>query len=169
MADDTQQLGSGDDLALKALGQADDIQLPAEIGDEEMASDKLAETLGHLQSILERYATELETISKAIKEKREGLKSVFDNDSLLAEKTEEAEKVSKEAKIRKTQLQSDQTVIAIKNQLSELAEQKKEIEETVSNHLLNYYKITNSKSFDTSDGDQWDFDIRAKVKPRRAG
>lgn len=165
--EDTQALESGEDLAAQALAAADDVQLPASLGDEEMESDKLAETLSHLQNILERYATELETVNNSIKEKRESMRSVFENDSTLAEKTEEAQKFTKEAKERKAQLQGDQTVIAIKNSIAELSEQKKEIEETISNHLLNYYKITNSKSFDTSDGDQWDFDIRAKVKPRR--
>jgi len=170
-ADETQALESGEDLAAKALSAADDTALLSDpsddMSDEELESDKLAVTLGHLQSILERYATELETVSNSIKEKRESMKSVFDNDSTLAEKSEEAQKFAKEAKERKAQLQGDQTVIAIKNSLAELSEQKKEIEETISNHLLNYYKMTNSKSFDTSDGDQWDFDIRAKVKPRR--
>lgn len=165
---DPQALSSGDDLAAQALEEANDLQLPAGSGDEAFESDKLAETLSHLQNILERYATELETVNKSIKEKRDSMRSVFENDSTLAEKTEEAQKFAKEAKVRKAQLQGDQTVIAIKNAVAELTEQKKEIEETISNHLLNYYKMTNSKSFDTSDGDQWDFDIRAKVKPRRA-
>jgi len=51
--------------------------------------------------------------------------------------------------------------------IGELKEQQKEIEETLSNHLINYHAMTNSKSFDTSDGDQWDFSIKAKIRPRK--
>ncbi len=155
--EEIKQLESAEELALAAVSGAD----------EELASNNLAETLSHLQNILERYATELETVGKQMKEKRESMQSIFENDAQLAEATEQAQQATKKSKERKSQMNANAEVVAIKNQLVELAEQRKEIEETISNHLLNYYKITNSKSFDTSDGDQWDFDIRAKVKPRR--
>ena len=45
--------------------------------------------------------------------------------------------------------------------------QQKELEETLSNHLVNYHSLTHSNSFDTSDGDQWEFSITAKIKPRK--
>lgn len=163
---DTKQLSSADDVALAALSEASQATA-ATATDETAASDSLAETLTHLQNILERYATELETVGKQIKEKRESMQSIFENDSQLSEAQEQAQTATKKSKERKSQLNSNAEVVAIKNQLAELAEQRKEIEETISNHLLNYYKITNSKSFDTSDGDQWDFDIKARVKPRR--
>lgn len=165
---DIKQLESAEDVALAALSQASQTAtLPADQLDETAASDSLAETLTHLQNILERYATELETVSKQIKEKRESMQSIFENDSQLAEAQEQAQSATKQAKERKSLLNSNAEVVAAKNQLAELSEQKKEIEETISNHLLSYYKITNSKSFDTSDGDQWEFDIKARVKPRR--
>lgn len=168
MSSDTKQLESAEDLALAALSQASQTATSsAGQLDETEASDSLAETLTHLQNILERYATELETVSKQMKEKRESMQSIFENDSQLSSAEEEAQAATKQAKARKSQLNTNAEVVAIKNQLAELSEQRKEIEETISNHLLNYYKITNSKSFDTSDGDQWEFDIHAKVKPRR--
>lgn len=168
MSSDTKQLESAEDVAMEALSQAGQVS-SSSIGqfDEAAASDSLAETLTHLQNILERYATELETVSKQMKEKRESMQSIFENDSQLSSAEEEAQAATKQAKARKSQLNTNAEVVAIKNQLAELSEQRKEIEETISNHLLNYYKITNSKSFDTSDGDQWEFDIHAKVKPRR--
>ena len=62
---------------------------------------------------------------------------------------------------------TDPTVVRLKNDIGELNEQKKEIEEALSNHLVNYYQLTNSKSIDTSDGDQREFVIRAKIKPAK--
>lgn len=156
-------MATGEDLAEAALSQVS----AGKSDDETTQSDKLAETLSHLQNLLERYATELETINDQLKEKRESLKGVFENDTQLSAAEEQAQTFAQQAKTRKTELQNSPVAVGVKNQIVELNEQKKEIEETISNHLLNYYSITNSKSFDTSDGDQWEFDIRAKVKSRR--
>ncbi len=176
--DETEEIESGEDLAMAALSQAnedtEDLTDSADasassssVDAETEQSDKLAETLSSLQNLLERYGTELENITNQIKEKRDSLKGVFENDSELGAAEEEAKQYAMQAKTRKAALQSSAVAVGIKNQLAELTTQKKEVEETISNHLLNYYGITRSKSFDTSDGDQWEFDIRAKVKSRK--
>lgn len=166
---DEEAVESSEDLAMAALSKAtfNANSGANSVGDEAAASDKLAETLSSLQNLLERYGIELENISNQIKEKRESLKAVFENDSELGAAEEEAKLYSQQAKTRKAALQSSAVAMGLKNQLTELSGQKKEVEETISNHLLNYYGITRSKSFDTSDGDQWEFDIRAKVKARK--
>jgi chromosome segregation ATPase len=191
------QLKTGGDLALDALSQAsqstpalddsDQEALPAgsditteanEVskimedstdGDDELASsNKLAETLGSLQRVIERNAATLDQLGKELKEKRESLRSVFENDTQLSEAQVQAKVFSEQLKERKAKLQADPQVTSLKVQIGELNEQKKEIEETLSNHLINYYSLTNSTSFDTSDGDQWDFSVRAKVKARKS-
>jgi hypothetical protein len=164
---DDDKLESGEDVALAALSQASGTTTTKPSKDESEESDNLAVTLSHLQSLLERYAMELERISGELKEKRESLKSVFENDSELNAAEEQVQTFAQQAKSRKSQLQNSPVAVGVKNQIVELNEQKKEIEETISNHLLSFYAMTNSKSFDTSDGDQWEFDIRAKVKSRR--
>ncbi len=130
-------------------------------------SDKLAETLTTLQSLLERYATDLEEIKNDIKTKRDSLRSVFDNDSELCNELEEVKKVQNRVKTRKSVVVASPVVQQLKVTITELNDRKKEIEETISTHLLSYYNLTNSKSFDTSDGDQWEFNIRGKVKSRK--
>jgi chromosome segregation ATPase len=173
---DQDQLQSGDDLALDALSQASqdtpalsDSSGAANVSeDEELASsNKLAETLGSLQRVIERNASELDELGKKLKEKRELLRNVFENDTQLNEAQQQVQTFSSQLKERKSQLQADPQVTSLKVQIGEVNEQKKEIEETLSNHLLNYYSLTNSTSFDTSDGDQWDFSVRAKVKARK--
>lgn len=171
---DTPKLESGEDLAQKALSAAQTQHLAAQIGndvdgDEVAASDQIAESLTYLQQIIERNAQELGRIQEELKQKRESLKSVFDNDPQLAESEEQAQAVSMQVKERKSQLQNSPQATQLKNGIGELNEQKKEIEETLSNHLVNYYSLTNSTSFDTSDGDQWEFQIKAKVNPRKGG
>jgi len=173
MSDDQNKLVTGDDLALDALSQAsqDTPSLTAGNDDSEenelAESNQLAETLSSLQGVIERNAQHLETIANEMKLKREELKNIFDNDSSLSEAQNLAKETSSKVKERRAVLQSDPQVTSLKVQVGELSQQKKEIEETLSNHLVNYYSLTNSKSFDTSEGDQWEFSVRAKVKSRK--
>ncbi len=156
MSDD--QIKTAEDLAKEALAEAD-----AEVEN----SNKVAETLGTLQNLIERHALNLEEIRKQIKETGESLRSVFENDTTLTDAEAEAQAFTSKVKERKSQLQSDPQVTSLKIKIGELKEQQKELEETLSNHLINYHSLTNSRSFDTSDGDQWDFSIKAKIRPRK--
>lgn len=161
-------LQSGEDLAISALASAGKnskktASNPNDL-DEIKASDDLAETLNHLQNIIERNANELDRVKNELKEKRESLKSLYENDAPLQEISGEVEVMSQQLKERKSKISNDPQATSLKFGIGELNQEKKEIEETLSNHLINFYSMTNSKSFDTSSGDQWEFDIRAKVK-----
>lgn len=174
-ASDTKELESPDAVAEAVLSESADLapqssktlSVTAPDDDEVSRSNEVAETLSSLQNLIERYANELRRIGDELKEKRESLKNVFDNDAQLGEAEAKVEAISEEVKTRRSQLQTDPQVTSLKVQIGELNDQKKEIEETLSNHLVNYHQITNSTSFDTSDGDQWDFNIRAKIKTRK--
>lgn len=166
MADDSKKISASDELALGALSQAS--QKSDNDGDEELAkSNELAETLTSLQNLIEKHARELTRIEGELKEKRQSLKNVFDNDLQLTEATDEANKYAQVVKERRVQLQNDPQSTSLKIDVAELNQQKKELEETLSNHLINYHTLTNSMSFDTSDGDQWDFSIKAKIKAKK--
>jgi small-conductance mechanosensitive channel len=179
MADDTQlletpeeseKLQSGEDLALAALSQQSAATNMAGVNStdsESEQSDKVANTLTHLQNVIERNANELARINGELKEHRDSMKSVFENDAELSEASDQAQQIANAVKARRTALQNNPQVTSLKAKVGDLNEQKKEIEETISNHLVNYFALTNSKSFDTSDGDQWEFDIKAKVKSRK--
>jgi chromosome segregation ATPase len=162
----TKTLPSGDDLASQAL-ESSKVKKIDDGKDEVAKSDELAETLGSLQRLIESHANKMGLVNHELKEKRSSLRNVFDNDETLADAQQEASEVTTKVKERKSQLQADSQVTSLKVEIAELNEQKKEIEETLSNHLVNYHQLTNSTSFDTSDGDQWDFNIRAKIKPKK--
>lgn len=148
---------TAEDLAQEALDAG---------ASEVAASDKLADTLTSLQNVIERNAQELEGLQQELKERRESLRSVFENDAQLAEVSAQAEMVKEQVSERRSVLKNSPQSIALQQTIKDLNQQKKEIEETLSNHLINYYSLTNSTSFDTSDGDQWEFKIKAKVKSR---
>jgi DNA repair exonuclease SbcCD ATPase subunit len=167
MSDDQKQISASDELALDALSQASQSSEKLETDEELKESNELAETLTSLQNLIEKHARELTRIEGELKEKRQSLKNVFDNDIQLTEAREEVEKHTQAMKERKVQLQNDPQSTSLKIDVAELNQQKKELEETLSNHLVNYHALTNSTSFDTSDGDQWDFSIKAKIKAKK--
>lgn len=146
---------ASDDLAKAAL-------------DEVAESDEVANALTSLQNVIERNANELQRVGNELKEKRESLNNIFENDQELATAEEQAQQLTFQVKERRAKLQADPQTTSLKVQIGELSQQKKEIEETLSNHLVNYYQLTHSTSFDTSDGDQWEFKIQARVKSRKS-
>lgn len=161
----TQKLDASNTLALDALSEAtkneDDI-------DQEVAeSNQVAETLSSLQNLIERHAEGLSRVKDELKEKRQMLKNFFDNDVQLNEAKEQMENVSNQVKERKGKMESDPQVTGLKVDIKNLNEQKTDIEETLSTYLVNYHQLTNSTSFDTSDGDQWDFKVSARIKSKK--
>ncbi len=161
--EETPQLESGDDLAQKALAAANQNALPS-VSKAAVDPSALGETLTSLQNVIERNAIELDRIKEELKLNRDSLKSIFENDTTLAEVEEKAAQVTQKVKERKAEIQSTLEVNQLKSEIGDLTSQKKEIEEALNNHLLNLYHITGSKTFDTSDGQQREFDIRASMK-----
>lgn len=163
MSNSTTNLQTGDDLAQAALNQANEAVQDSD-ADEVSRSNQIAETLTHLQSVIEGNAHQLQQLRSELKEKRESLRGMFESDAKLVETETQTKKLTEELRQEKARVQSSPTTLALRTQLADLREQQKEIEETLNNHLLNYYQLTNSTSFDTSDGDQWDFKIIARLK-----
>lgn len=132
------------------------------------ASNAVAETLLSLQNLIERNANELDRLREEQKQLRESLKNIFENDAQLAEAEVKAQEVSKLMKERKQSLDNSPETRQLKLKLGDMKEEMKEIEETLNNHLINLFQLTGSSSFDTSDGDQREFVVRAKVKPKKS-
>lgn len=134
--------------------------------DEVEQSNQIAETLTHLQNVIQRNADQLKALSEELKVRRDSLRSIFENDAELAQAEEEVKQQTDTLKQRKAKVASSAETIAIKTEIDELRAQMTEIEEALNSHLLNYYALTNSTSIDTPDGDQREFTIKAKLKLR---
>jgi chromosome segregation ATPase len=137
---------------------------------ESQRSDQFAETLQSLEQIIERNANQLYELKENLKKRRQMLKNYFENDAQLAEAEEQATDYKNQVKERKIGLQLKPQVVDLQVKIKELRERQREIQETLSNHLVNHHRMTNSTSFDTSDGDQWEYQIQAKIKakPKRS-
>lgn len=163
---DSQNLTAAQQAAQAALSAANN---DAGSGDEQAASDDFAKTLNSLQALIESKANKLMDLKQAVSQKREMMNSVYENDQQLKETQDQKEAINQNYKERHQQLTQDPAVRQAKEDLARLKQEQKELEESLSTHLISYHQLTNSTSFDTSDGDQWEFDIHAKVKSRSAG
>ncbi len=163
--EETPQLQDAQDIAIEAVSQA--TKKAGEQLSEKEKSDQFAQTLQSIEGVIESKASKLMRIKDEQKKKRQMIKNVFENDAEYQEVEEEKTEVYQEWKQRKNTLNETTQVRELKDELRELKDEQKDIEESLSNHLINYHQLTNSTSFDTSDGDQWEFKIKAKVKSRK--
>jgi chromosome segregation ATPase len=166
MTDD--QMKTSDDLAADALDEANaadasSLPSPTQPSSSLHPNEGVGEALTSLQNIIERNASELDRIKEELKVERESLKNVFENDSELAHAEEEAKAATIQLKERKSKLQTSPQATQLKAKITELNEQKKEVEEALNNHLLNLYQITGTQTFDVSDGSQREFKVRASL------
>lgn len=122
-----------------------------------------AETLASLQSVIERHAVQLKEIKKKQKLVREQEVSLLDNDPEYSRRVDEAERYVQAIKQEKARVKSTPESVAIKLKKDELKEEEKELAESLSNHLANYFNLTGSKVFDTSDGKQIKFKVKASI------
>lgn len=164
---DDVQMKSGDDLAAQALDQANSSFVsPTDVSS--VTGDQVGETLVALQNVIERNAIELDRINEELKLLRDSLKSIFENDTTLSEVEEKASQVVQQVKERKAQLQSTLEVNQLKSQIADASSRMKEVKEALNNHLVNLFKLTGIQTFDTSTGDQREFEVRASLKGKKA-
>jgi hypothetical protein len=163
MNDDVQnQSMTADDLAQQALDEVNDAATSLPASPKKTADVGLA--LTSLQNVIERNVSELDRIKEELRIQKESLRNVFGNDIDLNDAQDKVTELTQKVKEQKTRLQASPQVNQLKADIGELQQQKKEIEEALSNHLLNLYQITGTKTFDTSDGVQREFSIRAGMK-----
>lgn len=125
--------------------------------------DDVAETLSSLQAVIERNAHALKEVKDQQKIVREQEMNLLDNDPEYSRKVDEAERYVQAIKEEKARVKATPQSISLKVKKAELKEQEKEIAESLSNHLANYYNLTGSKVFDTSDGKQIEFKVKASI------
>lgn len=172
-ATEENKLESGEDTAAAAIEASQTGSLPA--GDEMPAlddgnfadSEDMQQTINKLERIIERNANQLDELNQELKEHRNMLKNFFENDTELQEAQEEVDQAKIALKKRKTELKSHPQVVELKEKMKAMKDERRDIKDTVSNHLINYHQLTNSTTIDMSDGTEREFRIKAAVKGSR--
>ncbi len=134
--------------------------------DDEIKDDPVFDEKAYnsVKNLVARKTTQADNLKNDIKELNESLKNIQINDSQLSEAEEEVKKLKILVTKRKKELMESAEGRDIRLKLNEKKEELKDIEESLSNQLLNLYQITGVKEFETSEGEVREFVIRAKVK-----
>lgn len=129
----------------------------------EIGTQGSADTVMATQAIINRQAVRLDTLKEDVKRLNDSLKSIMENDEQLSQVENELKESSKKLKERKSQLTQSAESVQLKYKLKDVREQIKELEESLNNHLLNFYQLTGTKVFDTDSGQQREFKVTAKI------
>ena len=125
------------------------------------------ESLLAVEGIIRRQSVRLDEIKEKLKQFNDQLRSIMDNDEALTNAEEEVKQANRRQKERKTMLGNSAESLQIKFHIKELKESVKDIEESLSNHLLNLYQMTGVKEFDTDDGGKREYDVKAKLRGKK--
>ncbi len=192
MADDTQltdtdapELEAGDEVVslesgdeIESLESGEGIALPdgyeVLVSDEDESVDQVAnaeafgESLMAIQNIIQRYSIEFDDVNVKLKDIREMMKNLFDNDAELQELEEQAKTVTQDARNRKQRVKESPESVELQMKMKELKEEQNEIQETLNNHLLRYYQMTGSQVIEEPDGTEREFKVQARLKAKKA-
>lgn len=179
-------LPASDDLALPA---SDELALPAssmpelEAGDEEevveaFSADDLAaqaegaeafgESLIALQNVIHRYSGQQDELNKKMKEIRESLKNMFENDEELQKLEAQQKTANTDVKQKKQRIKESPEAVQLQMKLKEFQEEMNEMQQSLSNHLLRYYQMTGSQVIEEADGGEREFNIKARLKAKKS-
>lgn len=167
-ADDTQALSASDTVALPA--PADDYAVL--VGPETNAkaveqAEEFGETLVATQNLIQRYSQQFDTLKKQMSELRDSLNNIFENDNELQEKEAQAKNLTTDVKQHRQKVKESPEAVQLQMKIKELGEEKKEIEEALSNHLLRYYQLTGSQVIEQPDGTEREFNVNARLKGKK--
>lgn len=176
-ADDTPELEAGEQVESLEAGD-DTSSLPEgyevmvadveEVDDQVAQAEQFGETLMATQNIIQRYSAEYDQVNSKLKDLREMMKNMFDNDAELQELSEQAKTATQDAKMRKQRIKESPESVELQMKMKELKEEQSEIQETLNNHLLRYYQMTGSQVIEEPDGTEREFKVQARLKAKKS-
>lgn len=176
--DDEKQLEAGTDPVALADGN-DTPALPegyeVMVADEASMQEQLAESeefgeeLTSIRNLVQRYAQQMDQVGNDMKELRQSLQNMFDNDNDLQTLEEQAKTLTTDVKQKRQRIKESPEAVQLQMKVKELKEEQKEIQETLNNYLLRYYQLTGSKVIEDDSGAEREIRINARIsKPKAA-
>ena len=105
----------------------------------------------------------LEKIKQEIKQHRESMQAILDNDPQYGELENQTKEYQNKLKQRKLQLLESQNARKIKLKIAELSDERRDIEESLTAHLLDLYQATGVMEFEDQEGHLWTYQLKARI------
>ncbi len=119
------------------------------------------------REIAARQAQRLQEIKKELKIYAEQLKDLLENDQPLVEAEQAAKDLTQKVKLRKTEILETTEAKNIKLKITDIKEERSDIEDSLSAHLVDLYQTTGVMEFEDQQGNLWEYDIKGKIKTRK--
>ena len=157
--DDTNQQ---DNIEEKSENVASEAGFTVTGGDEATQTGQSYEAV---KGVIQNLSIKLDELKDKKKEYQQRIKNLLDNDAQLSAYEETAKEAAEAFKKRKQELRDSVEGKEAAAKVKEVGEEIKDIEESLTNHLLNYFQITGTKSFPTPDGEEREFRLKARLLP----
>jgi hypothetical protein len=126
------------------------------------------QTFEATRSVVSRQVQHLQKLKNEIKQQNQQLKNLLENDQNLNIAQTEAKEVAQKAKVRKTELLETSEAKKIKLRISDLKDEQTDLEDSLTNHLLDLYQATGVMEFEDTEGHIWEYNLKAKLKSRNS-
>ena len=135
----------------------------SEVNPEELDAESFTAT----KKLIQNLSVKIDELKVKQKEYKERMKNLQVNDALLGEYEEKAKEAASEFKKRKKDLMESVEAKEVRAKLKELSEELGDLGDSLTNHLLNYYQVTRTQSFETHSGSEREFKLNAKLMPSK--
>lgn len=142
--------------------------IEAEIVDEKFQSDNQATVLVSLEEMIKKYITRFDQLKIDAKKQREMYDDSFLSNPTFIENTEKAKTAAKDLLVTKKNIASQPSVIQISLKLKSMRDEIKEIEQSLSDYLQEYQRMTGANEIEGEDGKLRDIVNTAKLVVRSA-
>lgn len=116
------------------------------------------------ETIVKKTITKLKTINSSLREKKQELKDALNNDSLYNNADNKVKEATRERLRIKKELLETESMKKLQDEISNLKSEKKDIQLSLSDYLVNYVEKTDSKMITDEEGEEWDIVIEKKAK-----
>lgn len=116
-----------------------------------MANDK-ATNLINIESLINSFNGRLETLQNELKQHKEMLASILDNDAEFQEISKEAQKLAKLKTIAKQKIIKEPETAKLQDKINDYQSQIKEIRVGLSDYLSQYVSLSGSSQIEGPDG-----------------
>lgn len=148
--------------------QEDELEQSGPVSPSPVVNNGQAEVLLSLEEMIKKYITRLDELKVEVKKHKEMYDDSFFNNPTFIENTEKAKEAEKDLKVTKKNIASQPAVIQIALKLKSLRDEAKEREESLSDYLMEWQRMTGANEIEGEDGKIRDIINKAKLVVRSA-
>lgn len=130
--------------------------------------DNQAQVLVSLEEMIKKYITRHDKLKIEVKKHKEMYDDSFYNNPTYLENLEKAKEAEKDLKVTKKNIASQPGVIQIALKLKTLRDESKEVDQSLSDYLMEWQRMTGANEIEGEDGKMRDIINKAKLVIRSA-